>query len=168
MGAEETAYAVALFNRGEREYNTIVLPGVELVIPLEEDVDCDPFQDDEIRLSEIGGGAERIVKSSDAAAVPNHEERLIYYHFADVLPGLYRLSVRIGGQWVELANDIVVTPRGAYAGRRRLGGAPSKVAFDTREAPRLVPETSEPAGSARWLPKHMDQNPNRWDREGRR
>jgi len=159
-------HSVALFNRGEKEVNTIVLPGMELVIPLEEDMDCDPLQDDEIRLTGAGGGYERVVKSSDPEAVPNHEERLIYYHFPDVPPGIYQLSVRIGGHWVPLANDLIVTPKGAFLGREKLGEAAAKTVFDTRPHPEAKPEPKGPPSSPRLLPKgYMDQNPNRWDRE---
>ncbi|MBI2687964.1 MAG: hypothetical protein HYX27_16775 [Acidobacteria bacterium] len=157
-------YSVALFNKGEEDVNTIVLPGTEIIIPLEEDVDCDPFQDDEIRLMDLcGEGYERIVKSSDPEAVPNHDERLIYYHFTDVPAGLYRLSVRIGGHWVDLASDLIVTPKGAFLGKDKLGKSAPQVQFDSRPVPEepVLPK-GRPA-SPRLLPKHMDQNPNRWD-----
>src|SRR5262245_28118198 len=122
-------FPAALFNTGETELNTIVLPGMELVIPLEEDLDRDPFQDDEIRLMDLGGAYERVVKSSDPEAVPKREERLIYYHFSEVPAGIYRLSVRIGGQWVDLANGLVVTPKGAFLGKQKLGETAAKLSF---------------------------------------
>lgn len=160
-------FPVAVFNKGEKDWNTIVLPGMELIIPLEEDLDCDPLQDDEIRLLDLAGGQERIVKSSDPEAVPKHEERLIYYHFKNVLPGIYKLSVRIGGHWADLLNDLIVTPKGAFIGRQRLDAAAPNVKFDSRRVAPPPPEPKSAPMSPKLLPKYMDQNPNRWDREKR-
>jgi hypothetical protein len=42
-------YDVFLANQGEDEFNTLLLSGLDVVIPLEADLDCDPHQDDEVR-----------------------------------------------------------------------------------------------------------------------
>ncbi|HEU0122685.1 MAG TPA: hypothetical protein VFQ91_19290 [Bryobacteraceae bacterium] len=159
-------YPVALFNPGEKEFNTIALPGMDIVIPLQEDLDCDPLQDDEIRLAELGGGYERIVKSSDPEAVPERGAGLIHYHFPNVPPGLYQLAIRIAGQWLPLASDLVITPKGAFIGKKKLGSSAPKLELETRKAPEPPPLPPSPPSDPRWLPrKFMDQNPNRWDRE---
>src|SRR4051812_42281272 len=48
-------HEVALFNPGEEDHDTIVLSGIDLVIPLELDIDGDPLQDDEVRLRSEDG-----------------------------------------------------------------------------------------------------------------
>jgi hypothetical protein len=158
------SYPVAFFNRGEKEFNTLALAGMEIVIPLEEDLDCDPLQDDEIRLQSVTGEFERVVLASDPEAKPNHEERLIYYHFAGVPPGIYRLSVRIAGSWVDITNELIVTPKGAHLGDKKLGEKAPSVQFDSRQVREEGPRPRSRIGARKLLPRrYMDQNPNRWD-----
>jgi hypothetical protein len=72
-GRAGMSYPVALFDPRDAHYNTISLQGVDIIIPLEEDLDCDPLQDDEIRLLALDGSYEKIVKASDSDAVPDDE-----------------------------------------------------------------------------------------------
>jgi len=87
---------IALGNPGEKDHNTIVLSGIDLVVPLELDLDSDPLHDDEIRLKSETGGFERILLSSDPNVTPDPDKHILLYRFRVVPPGIYRLSVKVG------------------------------------------------------------------------
>jgi hypothetical protein len=117
------SYDVALFNPGDQDHNTIVLGGVDLVIPLELDIDGDPFQDDAVCLRSHGGHWEHALTSADPEVTAAPDKRHLYYPFHDVPAGLYHLDVLIAGQWTSVASNILVSRGEAWLGSRRLTGA---------------------------------------------
>jgi hypothetical protein len=145
-GATSTKHAVAVFDPGDKDYNTIAFPSVEIIVPLAEDADCDPLQDDEVRLQSLDESYEKIVKASDPEAEVKRGEGLIYYHFVDVPPGFYRISVRISESWVDLSADLAVTPRGAsFLGKKlTTGTAPAKAAVRLHRFKEAPPLEAEP------------------------
>ena len=114
-------FEVALGNSHERDHNTLVLSGIDLVVPLEIDLDCDPLHDDEVRLASEDGAFERVLLSSDPHVTPDAAKRLLLYRFRAVPPGLYRLAVKVGERWSDLVVGLVVSARGAFLGDRALG-----------------------------------------------
>lgn len=129
-------YDVALGNKGEDDHNTIVLSGVDIVVPVELDMDGDPFQDDAVRLRAEHGHFDQVLVAQDPDVEADAEGRYLYYRFRHVPPGAYRASVRIGDDWVPLLRGIVVTRDGAFAGGKALGeDRPSTKPADPEEDP---------------------------------
>lgn len=112
---------VALGNEGEKDYNRIVLTGVDIVIPVELDMDGDPFQDDAVRLRAEHGHFDQVLVASDRDVEADTDSRYLFYRFRHVPPGAYRVSVRIGDDWVPLLRGLVVTKDGAFVGGKKLG-----------------------------------------------
>src|SRR5688572_16188799 len=61
---------VSLGNDGEDDFNTVVLDGAEVVLPLEMDIDGDPLQDDTVSLRSVHGLYEQTLtaRSPDVTA----------------------------------------------------------------------------------------------------
>ncbi|MRG90705.1 hypothetical protein [Polyangium spumosum] len=141
----ERSHDVALGNPRGKDFNTIVLSGVDLTVPLEMDLDDDPLQDDEVRLRSEDGHYEKILLASDADARPDPDKRLVLYTFRLVPPGAYRIAVRIGAEkWLDVVTDLVVTKQGAFLGDKKLGTEPERVAEETAEEPADDPPDEAP------------------------
>ena len=130
----DNTHNVALFNPGESEHNTIVLGGVQVVIPLELDMDGDPFQDDAVCLRSHGGDWEEAKLSSDGDVTAAPDTRHLFYPFHDVPAGLYHVDVRIADRWSTVLSNLLVTRGKAWLGNQQL---PS-------EAPQSAPATDDP------------------------
>lgn len=120
--AAAAAHDVALFNPGEKEHNTIVLGGVDVVVPLELDVDGDPLQDDAVCLRSRTGRFEDVRLSSDEQVTATPDKRHLYYPFHDVPAGLYCVDVRIGDSWVNIQSNLLVVKGTAYWNEKELTG----------------------------------------------
>ena len=120
MSPRASSFRVSVGNPGEDDFNTIVIGGTDLVIPLEMDLDDDPMQDDEVRLRSLDGFFEQVVRASDPDAAPAPDERLIYYQFRDVPPGAYAIEVNVGGRWSLVASGLIVTKTGSVLGASEL------------------------------------------------
>ena len=141
----ERTHDVALGNPRGKDFNTIVLSGVDLAVPLEMDLDCDPLQDDEVRLQSEDGHYEKILLASDADARPDPDKRIVVYTFRLVPPGAYRISVRIGAEkWLDVVTGLVVTKEGAFVGDQKLGSEPESVAEEKAEDPPEDPPEEAP------------------------
>lgn len=146
---------VALFNPGETEHNTIVLGGVDLVIPLELDMDGDPFQDDAVCLRSLGGDWEHVCLSSDPEVTAAQDRRHLYYPFHDVPAGIYRVDVRVADHWNTVISNLLVSRGSAFIGDQVMGEAPPEATPSTddphsnveREAPEPDPEYACACGS---------------------
>jgi hypothetical protein len=152
MAAEQPDYLlqethdVALGNPDEDDHNTIVLSGIDIVIPVELDMDDDPFQDDSVRLRAEHGHYDQVLVASDPDVEVDAEARWLYYRFRLVPPGVYRASVRIGTDWMPLLRGLVVTKEGAFVNGEPLGEdppteSPAEVEPDAGEGD--MPATSE-------------------------
>ena len=116
----DNTHNVALFNPGETEHNTIVLGGVDVIIPLELDMDGDPFQDDAVCLRSQGGDWEDTLLSSDSDVTASPDTRHLFYAFRDVPAGLYHLDVRIADRWNTVISNLLVTQGKAWLGNQLL------------------------------------------------
>jgi len=137
-------YDVELGNVRGKDFNTIVLSGVDLTVPLEMDLDDDPLQDDEVRLQSEDGRFEKHVLASDPDAKPDVDKRIVLYTFRLVPPGMYRVSVRIGAEkWLDVVTGLVVTKQGAFLGDKKLGSEPEAVSETTDEPAEEPPEAPQ-------------------------
>ena len=138
MAAEQTllwaTHEVALGNLDEDDFNTIVLSGIDVVVPVELDLDGDPLQDDRVRLRSEDGYFDVILASSDPDVEADTDAGYLNYCFRLVPPGVYRVSVLIAEQWVPLVRRLVVKRDGVYVNGEKLDDA----APEQRPAP--VPE----------------------------
>ena len=110
----ESTHDVFLADPGGDGVNTIVLSGLDVVVPLEADLDDDPHQDDELRLASLDGRVERVLLPSDEDVVRDGDSARFFYTFRDVPPGLYTVSVRISdGEWAPVMTGVLITTREA-------------------------------------------------------
>jgi len=138
---QEQSHDVAFGNAKGRDFNKIVLSGVDITVPLEMDLDDDPLQDDEVRLRGEDGHYDRTLLASDPDAKPDTEKRLVLYTFRLVPPGVYRVSVRIADEkWMDVVTGLVVKRDGAYVGDKKLGTEAEKVAEEQASPPEEAPE----------------------------
>lgn len=165
-------HPVFLGNPGESASQVLVVTGAEVVIPLEMDVDGDPLQDDEVRLRHVRGAYTKVVRASDADAEPQHDKGFILYRFRHVPPGLYTVSTRIGGRWVDVLTGLRVGKDGVFYGDQQLGETPPDLRFESDGSGQVVYFDGEPApepaaeGGGAALPEYIDLNPSFRDREG--
>ncbi len=117
-------FPVALNRAPDSSYNTIVLGGLDLIIPLEIDLDKDPTEPDEIRLQSAGRWYESHVKSDDPEVEPDGENPLLLYPFRDVPPGIYTISVKVGGKWRDVLTGFRVTRDGVFYGEESIERTP--------------------------------------------
>src|SRR5690606_16553955 len=95
MGAERPyvlreRHAVATFEPEDAGHNTLVLGGLDVVVPLELDVDADPLSDDVVSLRSVHGLFEQTLSAGDPDVTPDLEAGVASYRFRLVPPGLYR------------------------------------------------------------------------------
>lgn len=132
----QETYDVALGNKGEKDFNTITLSGIDLVLPVELDMDGDPLQDDAVRLRSEHGFYDQVLTARDPDVEVDTDNRYLFYRFRFVTPGSYRASVLIGDHWVPLLRGIVVTKEGAFVGGKKLGeDRPQTSPADPEESP---------------------------------
>jgi hypothetical protein len=141
MAADEFLLAevheVALGNVDEDDYNTLVLSGIDVVVPVELDADGDPLQDDEVRLRSEDGYYDVVLRSSDPDVEADADAGYLNYCFRLVPPGVYRVSVRVREHWALLVRGLVVKRDGVYINGTKLDDQPPT------ESPAAAP-TSEP------------------------
>lgn len=103
-------YSVQLVDTGDAKKNTIVLGGVEIVVPIEMDAGGHPTQDDAVRLASHAGTYDKTLtaRNDRKNVIGDTKKQAYYYHFTDVPPGLYDVSVCIGKAWAPLSRGIVV------------------------------------------------------------
>lgn len=112
---------VMLGEPGGAPFNTLVLGGQPIVVPVERDAQADPFQDDEVWLRSVGGGVELRLLRSDEAVEEDEESGLLLYRFAHVPYGVYSVIVVTAGVPVETMRQLVVRREGVFLGDRRFG-----------------------------------------------
>jgi hypothetical protein len=153
MAKRASTYRVCVGNLGEDDFNTLVVDGIDVVIPLEMDLDDDPLQDDEIRLRSLDGFFEQIVRASDPDAEPVPDQRLIYYHFRDVLPGPYLIEVNVGGVWVLVVDGLIVTRTGSMLHGNKLTNERPTLSLGAG----LVEDSEEDAADEQASPVSVDE-----------
>jgi hypothetical protein len=152
----EQSHDVAFGNTNGKDFNTIVLSGVDITVPLEMDLDDDPLQDDEVRLRSEDGHYDQTRLASDADAKPDKDKRLVLYTFRLVPPGAYRVSVRIGAEkWMDVVTGLVVKRDGAYVGDTKLGTEAEAV---KEEPPEEAVDSPEEPPEEEALGEYVDVN----------
>ncbi len=119
----ERKYDVALNLEGGSDHNTLVIGGLDLIVPLEEDLDKDPENPDEIRLKSDDGSYEAHVRSTDEGVERSGNDPLLLYPFRDVPPGIYTLAVKVHEEWTNVLARFRVTRDGAFWGETSLEAA---------------------------------------------
>jgi hypothetical protein len=123
-------------------FNTVVLTGVDLELPLEADLDGDPLHDDEVALEGVDG-SRRILRVGDPDVRLDPARRLYLYRFRDVPCGIYTLLVQLSdGGWAPIASGLLVTKAGASLGGAALAGdeAPAIPEEPPRDDPDVAAE----------------------------
>lgn len=143
------AHDVSLGNEGEADFNTVVLDGANVVLPLEMDIDGDPLQDDTVSLRSVHGLYERTLTARHPDVIADEDNRLFYYQFRHVPAGLYRLAARIGSKWVTVTRDILVSREGVFVGGKKLPDEPPTFKAAEPEAVGAGEPEVEPAGCER-------------------
>lgn len=124
-------HAVALFEPGDEGHNTLVLGGLDVVVPVEMDLDGDPLQDDAVSLRGAHGTYDEVLTVGDPDVRPDPDRHLAFYRFRHVPPGLYRVAVRIGGAWVPIGTRLTVRKEGVFWNGTKLeAAAPSLTASE--------------------------------------
>lgn len=136
----DDVYDVMLGGPGDEALNTLVLPELDVVVPLERDLDNNPLQDDEIVLTSIDGSMEHVLYSSDPDVEADEENRLLFYRFRFVPLGAYRVSVRIAGSLYVVIPDLLVRREGVFMGGKKLPQQRS----GEKMAPPVEPEAEPP------------------------
>lgn len=139
-------HEVALGNRSETDHNTIVLTGVDVVLPLEMDADGDPLQDDEANLRSASGHYDRTLTVGHPDVTPDKDNGQLLYRFRDVPPGHYRVAVKVADRWMPVLRGIVITKDGAFVGDRKL--ASDVPAVKAAAAPTDAGESADEASNS--------------------
>ncbi|MBJ6760621.1 hypothetical protein JGU66_07585 [Myxococcaceae bacterium JPH2] len=117
---EEEQRDVATFNTGDVAVNTLKVALRDVIVPIEMDLEDDALQDDEVRLTSLGGAMERVLSRNSPDVEADRQERRLYFRFRAVPLGAYRVCVRIAGEWTAVFRDLVVRGEGAFSGGMRL------------------------------------------------
>ena len=129
----DSTYDVMLGNPGDELFNVLVLAGIDVVMPLERDLDRDPLQDDEVSLQSLDGAYEQVLFSSDDDVAPDDDNRLLYYRFRLVPPGVYSVFVKTAGKASEIVRGLIVRRDGVYLGTKKLTEERSVKAFSAAD-----------------------------------
>jgi hypothetical protein len=131
--------------------NTLVLSGIELIVPLEMDLDEDPLQDDEVRLSRIDGHFTRELKASDPDVTREEGGERLFYRFRDVPPGVYSIQARVGeDRWASILEGILVTTKKATWNEQDLSDEPEAFTPRGADPPEHEATIAEPATESRF------------------
>jgi hypothetical protein len=121
VAQDEQILDVMLGSAGDARFNTVILSGIDLEVPLEMDLDADPLHDDEVRLLSEDGAYEAVLCASEPDVRADHGKNLYIYRFRFVPPGLYRIQVKTSDQkWATVITDIVVGKKGVRIGDTEL------------------------------------------------
>lgn len=116
----DDAFDVMLGGPGDKAHNNLLVEGVDIIVPVEMDLDGDPLQDDEVWLCSVDGRPRRVLLSSSPDVERNEEKRLFYYGFRNVPFGVYNVTVRVGGKSYDTVRGLIVRRTGVFLGKERL------------------------------------------------
>src|SRR5260370_3700067 len=88
-------------NPGEQGYNTLVLSGIDVVVPLEVDQEMKVKSGNQVRLKTKDGLYQAELKAGDPDVTQDGENPLLLFRFRDVLPGIYTVEVLMGNKWYQ-------------------------------------------------------------------
>lgn len=131
----QRTYSVALSRPTDSTFNTLELGGLDLVIPLERDLDKRPDEPDEIRLASDDDSYAHTVRSDDPSVKPDGGTPLLLYPFPNVPPGFYSIGVRVGPVWVTVLRGLRVTRTTVFLGEKSFEQKPDGSSLGRPEAP---------------------------------
>ncbi len=143
MGSDvDDVYDIMLGPPGGQPFNNLVLSGVDVVLPIERDLDDNPLLDDEVVLLAADGQPLQSVSSSDQEVEADEANRLLFYRFYDVPYGVYDVAVRIAGKSYVVIPGLIVRREGAFVNGKPLSAERPSAAM---EPPASPPEPTPPA-----------------------
>lgn len=141
----ERSFAVALSHPEDKTRNTVMLGGLDIVIPMERDLDKDPDTPDELRFKSKDGGYETHVTSDGPDTEPDDGTPLLRYRFRDVPPGQYTIAVKVEDDWLNVVAGIRVTRTEVRFGDGSYEDAPEGSKLGTPAPPAVEPDDEEGA-----------------------
>jgi hypothetical protein len=111
-------HSVALSMPSDATFNTLELGGLDILIPLERDLDKRPELADVLRLSSDDGSYSRMVTSEDPNVKQHEDTPLLLYRFPDVPPGHYSIAVQIADRWTTVVHGLRVSRTNVFLGDR--------------------------------------------------
>jgi hypothetical protein len=127
MSEESLELYVAPGLSDDNTFNRVVLAGLDVVIPLEIDLDDDPETDDAIRLVDRNGAYARVLEAGDPDMTRDGDAPFLQCTFRLVPPGVYDVDVRLHNEWHTVIGGMEVTRRDvrllgeSFVGERDLG-----------------------------------------------
>ena len=128
---------VMLGDVGGQPINTLMLERTDVIVPLERDLDADPFQDDEVCMCTLEGTVVQRCYFTDDEVEEDADNRVVLYRFSNLRYGVYSIRTKIGGQVAEVYRGLVVCRDGVFMGDQELATA--------REGAALAPEPDHAA-----------------------
>lgn len=143
---------VVLGTPEDKAHNVVVLTGYDIEVPIEADLDDNPLQDDELRMTGRDG-SERILTVRDPDVRLDVRRKLYLYRFRLVPPGSYTIALRnTDRDWATVATGVQVGKRGVLFGGAKLEDKP---------APAIPPEPPAPeptpAPDLEFVPQPVDK-----------
>jgi hypothetical protein len=140
------ALDVSVGDTGGTDFNTVVLTGVDVIIPLEADLDGDPLHDDEVRFLAEAGDYDTVLTANQEDVEFLADKNLYAYKFRDVPPGVYRVLVRVGDQdWATIMSNVVVHRSGVRVDGKEV----------TTTEPEAIPVEEAPADAEQASPQSL-------------
>ena len=118
--ADDLVVDVMLGKPGGSTFNTVVLGGTDVVIPLERDLDGDPYQDDEVWLENLDGSFRERLYSSDPDVTPDEDNNVLLYTFRHVPFGVYNIVAVVAARPIVIYSGLVVRKEGVFMGEEKL------------------------------------------------
>jgi hypothetical protein len=147
-GEPDLVLDVMLGEPGGATFNTVVLGGTDVVVPLERDLDGDPYQDDEVWLESLDGSFRMKRLSSDPDVIPDEDNNVLLYHFRHVPFGVYNVVAVVAARPIVVTSGLVVRKQGVFLGDEKLADTYAGGAFgetdDAAEDPSAPDATAVP------------------------
>jgi hypothetical protein len=173
IGDIDLVVDVMLGEPGGSTFNTVVLGGTDIVIPVERDAHADPFQDDEVWLRSMDGGVEYQLGVDHPNVEEDEDKGLLMYRFEHVPFGVYSAFVVTAGVAVETMRHLVVRREGVFLGDKQLSDthdgkpmAPPPTDDDADDAGDEQAETADASGSSNDESSYIDQYDHDEDMDG--
>jgi hypothetical protein len=132
---------VATSDPRDGSHNTLVLGGVDVIIPLEMDADGDPDSEDTVRLTAADGFYQAVRREGDTEITREDSGPVLLYRFPDVPAGTYAVEVQVGESWYTVLQDLRVTRAGKlFVGDEPFEGGPGPGEFGTPDEPEEAEE----------------------------
>lgn len=107
---------VATSNPDDQTHNTLVVAGIEVVVPMEADMDGDPDTPDSVRLRKEDGGYQSELTVGQPGVEQDGDNPLFFYHFQCVPVGEYAVEIKIDGGWYPVLRGLRVSHKGLFVG----------------------------------------------------